>query len=192
MPPSARRARLLTAEDVERISLPGKQVELVRGRLVVREPPGTRHGAIAAKLGYYLSDFAQRHALGIVFAQDTGFKIARNPDTVRAPDVAFVRRERADQIPARGYAEVSPDLLAEVLSPDDSPAEVLAKVADWLAAGTQLVWLVDPQRSEVRVYRHDGSLSLLREEDSLDGEDVLAGFTCSLTDVFSWWRSQGS
>jgi Uma2 family endonuclease len=177
---------LLTAEDVEHISLPGKQVELVRGRLVVREPPGTRHGAIAAKLGYRLSDFVQRHALGIVFAQDTGFKIARDPDTVRAPDVAFVGRDRADRIPTRGYAEVAPDVLAEVLSPDDSPAEVLAKIADWLAAGTHLVWLVDPQRFEVRVYRHDGSLSVLRENDALDGEDVLPGFTCPLIDVFSW------
>jgi Uma2 family endonuclease len=176
---------LLTAADVERISLPGKQVELVRGQLLVREPPGTRHGAIAAKLGYYLSDFVQRHALGIVFAQDTGFKISRDPDTVRAPDVAFVGRDRTDRIPARGYAEVAPDLLAEILSPDDAPAEVLAKVADWLAAGTTLVWLVDPQRSEVHVYRRDGSLSVLRENDSLEGDDVLPAFTCPVIDVFS-------
>jgi Uma2 family endonuclease len=176
---------LLTAADVERISLPGKQVELVRGQLIVREPPGTRHGAIAAKLAYYLSDFVQRQRLGIVFAQDTGFKITRDPDTVRAPDVAFVGRDRADQIPARGYAEVAPDLLAEILSPEDAPAEVLAKVADWLAAGTKLVWLVDPQRSEVRIYRQDGSLSVLRENDSLEGEDVLPGFTCPVIHVFS-------
>jgi Uma2 family endonuclease len=176
---------LLTAADVERMSLPDKQVELVRGRLIVREPPGTQHGAIAAKLGYYLSDFVHRHASGVVFAQDTGFKITRDPDTVRAPDVAFVGRDRADRIPPRGYAELAPDLLAEVLSPDDTAAEVLAKIADWLAAGTKLVWLVDPRRLEVRVYRQDGSLSVLRETDSLDGEDVLPGFTCRVIDLFS-------
>ena len=176
---------LLTAEEVERISLPGKQVELVRGRLVVREPPGTWHGAIAAKLAYYLGHFVYRHELGLVFAQDTGFKIAADPDTVRAPDVAFVARERAGLVRARGYAALAPDLLAEILSPDDAPAEVLAKVADWLAAGTRLVWLVDPQRLEVRVYRRDGSLSVLRENDSLDGEDVLPGFGCPLMQVFS-------
>jgi len=179
----------LTAADLERVSLPGKQVELVRGRLVVREPPGTWHGAIAAKLGYYLSDFVQRQggggALGLVFAQDTRFKLASDPDTVRAPDVAFVGRERTGLIRARGYAELAPDLLAEILSPDDAPAELLAKVADWLAAGTKLVWVVDPQRSEVRVYRRDGSLSVLRESESLDGEDVLPGFTCPLEQVFS-------
>lgn len=185
MIPGVKSSSALTARDVERVSLPGKLVELVRGQLVVREPPGTRHGAIAAKLGYYLSDFVQQHGLGIVFAQDTGFKIGSDPDTVRAPDVAFVSRDRAAQIPPRGYADLAPDLLAEILSPGDAPAEVLAKVADWLAAGTRLVWLVDPQRPEVRVYRRDGSLSILGENDALEGEDVLPGFTCPLVQVFS-------
>src|SRR5882762_3774591 len=104
--------RLVTAKDLPRVSPPGKNVELVRGRLVVREPPGTRHGVIAANLAYYLSDFVRRHGLGLVFAQDTGFKIASDPDTVRAPDVAFVARTRAEGIPQRGYAELAPDLLA--------------------------------------------------------------------------------
>ncbi len=165
--------------------MPGKQVELVRGRLVVREPPSTWHGAIAANLTYLIADFVRPRGLGTVFAQDTGFKIASDPDTVRAPDVAFVVRERAALIQKRGYAELAPDLLAEILSPEDSPAEVLAKVADWLTAGTRLVWLVDPQRTEVRVYRQDGSPSVLRENDSLDGEDVLPGFVCPLMHIFS-------
>ena len=178
-------SQVLTAQDVERISLPGKVTELIRGHLVVREPPGTRHGVIAANLTYYLSDFARRHELGIVLAQDTGFKIASDPDTVRAPDVAFVGQERAGGIPTRGYAEVAPDLLAEILSPDDRPAELLAKVADWLGAGTKLVWVVDPERSEVRVYRQDGSLSVLHAHESLDGEDILPGFSCPLAQVFS-------
>jgi len=123
--------------------------------------------------------------LGQVCAQDTGFKIASDPDTVRAPDVAVVGRDRADQIPRRGYAELAPDLLAEVLSPDDRPSDVLANVADWLAAGTKIVWVVDPERREVRVYRQDGSLSVLGNSGSLDGEDVLPGFTCPLMNVLS-------
>jgi Uma2 family endonuclease len=175
---------LLTAEDVERISLPGKQVELVRGRLVVREPPGTHHGAIAANLAYHLSDFVRRQRAGIVLAQDTGFKIGSNPDTVRAPDVAFVHKDRVDYIRRRGYAPLAPDLLAEILSPDDRPAEVLGKVAEWLGAGTKLVWVLDPERREVRVYRHDGTVAVLQSNDSLDGEDVLPGFRCPLTEVF--------
>jgi len=175
----------LTAADVERMSIPGKQVELVRGQLVVREPPGTWHGAIAANLAYLLGDFVRRHRLGLVFAQDTGFKIGSDPDTVRAPDVAFVARDRTGLIRARGYAELAPDLLAEILSLDDRPADVLAKVADWLGAGTKLVWVIDPERSEARVYRRDGSLSILREHDSLDGEDVLPGFACPLRAVLA-------
>src|SRR5437773_6872483 len=174
---------VLTAADVERISIPGKVTELIRGRLVVREPPGTWHGIIAATLTRHLGAFVARHALGIVAAQDTGFKIAADPDTVRAPDVAFIGRQHTGLIRERGYAELAPDLLAEILSPDDRPGEVLDKVADCLAAGTKLVWVIDPERSEVRVYRQDGSLSVLREGDSLDGEDVLPGFTCPLSDV---------
>lgn len=174
---------VLTAEDVERLSLPGKQVELVRGHLIVHQPPGTVHGAIAANLVYHLSDFVRRRELGLVFAQDTGFKIAANPDTVRGPDVAFVARARLDQIPARGYAALAPDLVAEVVSPSDGPGELLAKVADWLAAGTRLAWVIDPERREARVYRPDGSLSVVADTGALDGEDVLPGFRCALLQV---------
>ena len=152
---------------------------------MVREPPGSWHGVVAANLAYFLADFVRRLRLGLVFAQDTGFKIASDPDTVRAPDVAFVARERTGAIRARGYAELAPDLLAEILSPDERPAEVLAKVADWLGAGTKLVWVIDPERSEARVYRRDGSLSILQEHDSLDGEDVLPGFSCRLQAVLA-------
>jgi Uma2 family endonuclease len=174
----------LTAAQVERLSLPGKQVELVRGRLVVREPPGTRHGAIAANLAYYLSDFVRRLEAGIILAQDTGFKIAADPDTVRAPDVAFLSRERVAQVPDRGYAPLAPDLVAEIVSPGE-PADVLAKVADWLAAGTRLVWVIDPERTEARIYRKDGSLRVLPAAGDLDGEDVLPGFVCRLKDVLT-------
>ena len=175
----------LTADELERISIPGKVTELVRGRLVVREPPGTRHGAIAMNLGYVLADFVRRHGMGAVFAQDTGFKIGSDPDTVRAPDVAFVARERLDRISPRGYAPLAPDLLAEVLSPDDRPGEVLAKVGDWLAAGARLVWVVDPERREARVYRGDGSLTVLGEHDNLDGGDVLPGFSCAVAQILA-------
>ena len=185
MLPSVSTSSLVTAEELERISIPGKVTELIRGRLVVREPPGTWHGAISAKLTYLLADFVYRQGLGIVFGQDTGFKIGSDPDTVRGPDVAFVARERVGVIRERGYAELAPDLLAEVLSPDDRPGEVLAKVADWLAAGTTIVWVVDPQRREARVYRQDGSLSVLGSDDALEGENVLPGFTCLLKDVLA-------
>ena len=179
MPPAA----LQTAEDLLRFREPGKTAELVRGVLIVREPPGTRHGARAARLLYRVMDFVQRHRLGEVFAQDTGFKIARNPDTVRAPDVAFVTSERLTQIPEQGYAEIAPDWVAEIVSPGDRPGEVLEKVGQWLDAGVRLVCVLDQARRDARVYRADGTVSVLRADDELDGEDVLPGFRCPLRDI---------
>ena len=176
-------AKLMTASELERLVLADKQTELVRGRLVIREPPGTRHGRIAATLSFHVSDFVHRERLGAVFAQDTGFRLQSNPDTVRAPDLAFVAQERASEIPDRGYASVAPDLVAEIVSPGDAPADVLAKVADWLAAGVRLTWVIDPARVEARVYRSDGSLSLIAADGMLSGDDVLPGFSCSLRDV---------
>lgn len=183
MPAAEAPHRLMTAEEVERLALPGKQVELVRGQLMVREPPGSAHGIIAGNLAYFLADFVRKHRLGVVFGPDTGFKIAANPDTVRAPDVAFLGSERRSAIPRRGYAELAPDLLAEILSPDDRPGEVLAKVSDWLAAGTRLVWVIDPMRAQATIYRGDGSLTLLDANGLLLGEDVLPGFSCPLAEV---------
>jgi Uma2 family endonuclease len=181
--PNVSTPALFTAADVAGVSLPGKSVELVRGHLVVREPPGTRHGRVSAELTYQIMSFVKRERLGAVFAQDTGFQIAADPDTVRGPDVAFVSRDRLAQIPRTGYAALAPDLVAEVLSPGDRPGEVLAKVADWLSAGARLVWVIDPERVEARVYRPDGSLSIVNGDASLDGEDVLPGFRVLLGEI---------
>ncbi|UCF21548.1 MAG: Uma2 family endonuclease [Gemmatimonadota bacterium] len=172
--------KLMTADELAATSIPDKQVELVRGRLLVREPPGTRHGAVSANLAFELGAFVRKEDLGQVFAQDTGFKIASDPDTVRGPDVAFVARERLDRIPDRGYAELAPDLVVEFLSPDDRPGDVLAKIGEYLAAGTRTAWLIDPRRREARVFRADGSVSVIGEDTALDGEDVLPGFSCPL------------
>jgi Uma2 family endonuclease len=176
---------MITAAELERLTPPGKQTELLQGRLVVREPPGTWHGAVSARLTTRIGSFVERNGLGLVLGQDTGFKIASDPDTVRAPDVAFVARERSDSIPDRGYAALAPDLLVEIVSPDDRPGEVLGKVGDWLEAGTRLIGVVDPQRQEARVYRADGSVSILARQDELDGEDVLPGFRCALKDILA-------
>ena len=184
MPASFEPTRV-TAEQLPHVRVPDKCTELVRGRLVVREPPSTEHGRIQANLSYFITDYARRHRLGIVFGQDTGFRIESNPDTVRAPDVAFLRHERATEIPRRGYASLAPDLVAEIISPDDRPGEYLAKVAQWLDAGSMLVWVIDPQRAEARVYRPDGSLTIVGPDGRLDGEALLPGFVCALADIFA-------
>ena len=176
---------LITAEELERLAPPNKSVELVRGRMIVREPPGTWHGKISNNLSFALTAFVRARGLGTVFAQDTGFKIATDPDTVLGPDVSFVTTNRLGALTRRGFAAMAPDLVAEVLSPDDRPAEVLAKVAEWLRAGCRLVWVVDPRRMEVRAYRPDGSVSVVPENGELSGEDVLPEFSCSVQEILS-------
>ncbi|MGH7675591.1 MAG: Uma2 family endonuclease, partial [Gemmatimonadales bacterium] len=111
------------------------------------------------------------------------FTLARDPDTVRAPDIAFISRARLPDPEPVGYPELAPDLAVEVLSPGDRPGELLAKVADWLNAGTRLVWIVDPERRLARVYRQDGSETLLNAEDDLSGEGVVPGFAVMLAEI---------
>ena len=173
----------MTAEQLLREQPPNKRTELVRGVLVVREPAGYRHGEVTVNLTVAIAAFVGAQRLGRVLAAETGFKLATDPDTVRAPDVAFIHRDRVPDPSPRGFPALAPDLVVEVLSPDDRPGEVLAKVADWLEAGCRLVWLVDPVRRLGRVYRADGTVAYLTESDAFDGEGVLPGFSCQLAGV---------
>jgi Uma2 family endonuclease len=175
---------LMTAEDLLALDLPNKSTELVRGRLIVREPPSTYHGRVQGKLHILVGSYVLTHQLGAVFGQDTGFKIATDPDTVRAPDLAFVNRNRVEQIGPRGYAALAPDLAAEILSPDDRPGEVLEKVGEWLDAGVSLVWVIDPDRRVAFVYRPDGTVTAVATDGDLDGENILPAFLCRLSEVF--------
>jgi Uma2 family endonuclease len=172
---------LITAEELLHLSIPDKRAELVRGVLVVREPPGGRHGRIAMNLGVELANHVRTRALGVVYAAGTGFTLARDPDTVRARDVAFVRRERLPTPEPVGFPDLAPDLVVEILSPGDRPGGLLAKIADWLSAGTRLVWVIDPERRQARVYRRDGTERIVAADETLDGEDVVPGFSCLLS-----------
>ena len=173
----------ITADELLEIRIPHKRLELVRGVLVVREPAGYRHGRIAMNLALRLGAHVARTGAGQVLAAETGFTLARRPDTVRAPDIAFIRRERLPDPEPVGDPDLAPDLVVEVLSPGDAPGAVLAKVADWLSAGTSLVWLIDPERRVARVHRGDGTEVLLAGDDALEGEDVVPGFACPLSDI---------
>ena len=173
-------SRPMTADELLRASFPNRRTELIRGVLVVREPAGGRHGRVAAELARLIGTHVHDNDLGVVYGAETGFTIAREPDTVRAPDVAFVRRDRVPAADPVGFLPIAPDLAVEVLSPSDRPGETLAKVGDWLEAGTPLIWVIDPERRQSRIYRADGTDSLLGERDQLSGEDVLPGFVLSL------------
>lgn len=173
----------MTADELSHVSIADKQVELVRGVLEVREPPGYTHGrvtvSLALRLGAYLESSRSEHVL----VTETGFTLARSPDTVRGPDLAVVRRDRVPTPEPRGFLELAPELIVEVLSPHDRAGEVLAKVADWLTAGARLVWVVDAERRVARVYRGDGSEAIVEADQALEGEDVLPGFSCRLAEV---------
>ena len=171
---------LMTAEELLQTNIPNKRTELVRGRLIVREPAGYSHGRVTMNLTVRLGAHVESAGSGQLVAAETGFTLFRAPDTVRAPDVGFVRRDRLPDPSTTGFPEMAPDLVVEVLSPEDRPGETLAKIADWLEAGARLAWVIDPQRRVARIYRADGTESLLAESDALDGEDVLPGFNCPL------------
>jgi len=174
---------LMTAEQLLQTTIPDKRVELVRGVLVVREPAGYRHGRVSMNLAFLLSKHVEGTEAGQVVSGDTGFKLASDPDTVRAPDVAFIGRERLPDPQTRGFPALGPDLVVEVLSPDNRPGETLAKVGDWLEGGARLVWVIDPERRVARVYRGDGTETHVAETGTLDGEDVLPGFSCGLRSI---------
>lgn len=175
---------LMTAEELLRLRLQDKRTELIRGRLVVRDPGGARHGAVANRIAYRITAHVEAHDLGRVYAAETGFKIESAPDTVRAPDVAFIAKHRLLAVEPRGYPGWAPDLAVEVLAHDDHAAETLEKVAQWRKAGVRLVWVVDSEQRTGRAYRVDGSETLLGLNDALDGEEVLPGFRCPLADLF--------
>lgn len=179
----AQTPELLTAAEFAHVDIPGRWVELVRGRLVVREPPGIWHGVVAARLTYRLGAYVYERGLGELCAQDTGFRIFENPDTVRAADIAFVSAERAGSLPRSGYGTVIPDLVAEIVSPNDRPGELLNKVGDWLEAGVRVVWVIDPPRGMALVHDAGGSTILVPMDGRLEGGDVLPGFSVPLSDI---------
>jgi len=159
--------------------------ELLRGELMMMSPAGSEHGMIAAELAAILRDFVKPRGLGVVLGAETGFRIAENPDTVRAPDVAFIRRERiAGELPD-GFFPGAPDLAVEVLSPNDRAGEVLKKVQDWLVAGSAAVWVVDPKTQTVTIYGADRRAAMLTSSEAIPGGDLLPGFSASVAEIFA-------
>jgi Uma2 family endonuclease len=175
----------MTAEEL--LSLPddGWRYELVSGELRRMPPTGIQHGQIAGLLTQRLTAHVRTHNLGVVCTAEAGFRLAQHPDTVRAPDVAFIARERisAEGVPT-GYRPGAPDLAVEVVFPSDRFDDVIEKVAEYLAAGTRLVWVVHPRTHTVTVYRASGEVRLLRSHEELSGEDVIPGFTCPVAMLF--------
>ena len=179
--------RYVSDEDLLRMPRDGRKYERVDGEMRV-SPAGCRHEGVGAGLLARLWMFVHERRLGHVFGSSAGFRWpgrkADRPDNVRSPDVSFVAAGRfPDERWPIGFAPLAPDLAVEVLSPNDRPEDVLEKIGEYLANGTRLVWVIDPEKRAAVVYRRLTDVRVIGETDTLDGEDVVPGFTCPLKDV---------
>jgi Uma2 family endonuclease len=182
---SAPTEQLLTADDLAALPDDGWSYELVQGRLLRMAPASWVPGVVSARVGRHIDAFVEKRRLGYCSTAEGGFLLQSSPDTVRAPDVGFVRAERVPPgEPPRRYFPGPPDLAVEVRSPTDRVTDILRKIADYLEAGTRLVWYLDPERRSAAVYRPDGSIAVFGADGVLDGEDGLPGFTLRLADVW--------
>jgi len=175
----------VTADQLFAMPDDGYRYELIAGELRKMTPAGWKHGAVGGRLQGSLAQHVENRGLGRLFLAETGFLIGREPDTVRAPDIAFVHK---DHLPAEDPEEAfwpgAPDLAVEVVSPSDTFSELDEKVKAWLDAGSLMVWVVNPQGRNVTVYRSATNIKTLGEEDELDGEDVVPGFRRRVGDIF--------
>ena len=178
---------LMTAEEL--MELPhgeGFRYELINGELEKTMSPGLPHGRIGARLLVALGNFVWDYGLGDVFAAETGFQLTFDPDTVLAPDVSFVSKERMEQLgQTERYFPGAPDLVVEVLSPSDRPSKVNKKTLRWLGYGAKQVWIVDPKKKTVTIYRSPADATTFCGSDELEAQDLLPGFRLSLDNIFS-------
>ena len=177
--------RPVTAQELLEIPGDGLRRELVRGEVRQMTSAGFQHGRITHEVAESLGRHVRANDLGLVVAAATGFEIAGDPDTVRAPDVAFVSRERVETAgETTGYWPGAPDLTVEVISPNDRFAEVEEKIADWLGAGTRMVLVINPRGRTVTVRLPEREVRILSDEEVLDGGDVVSGWALPVSELF--------
>ncbi|HKP72220.1 MAG TPA: Uma2 family endonuclease [Pyrinomonadaceae bacterium] len=180
-------AKLMTAEELLVMPSDGFRYELVEGELRRMSPAGHSHGRIGMVLALALGQYVKDKKLGSTYLAETGFKLKTNPDTVRAPDVSFIRQERVEEVgETEGYWPGAPDLAVEVNSPGDTVGEVEEKVREWLRAGTKLVWVVSPKLRVVTVYHSLDDIITLAERDTLDGGEIVPGFQFPVAELFKF------
>jgi len=177
--------QLVTAEELLKMPDDGIRYELIRGELKKMPPPGHVHGRVAMKFGWRLAQHVETNNLGIVYAAETGFLLEQDPDTVRAPDCAFVSRARLAQFgETEGYLPGAPDLAVEVISPSDTYAEVEEKALAWLAGGSSVVLVLNPRKRMVTVYKSVADITILDENAVLDLSDVVEDFSIPVKALF--------
>ena len=183
---STAETKFRTAEDLLKLPRGRFRYELIKGELRQMSPAGHDHGRIVMELAGPLHQYVNSKKLGKVYGAETGFKLQSDPDTVRAPDIAFLRQERVTEVGrSKGYWIGAPDLAVEVISPGDTVGEVEEKVEEWLEAGTRLVWVVSPKLQTVTIYRSLNDIVTLTEKDTIDGNNVIPGFQIPVAEIFA-------
>lgn len=179
--------KLLTAWEFGQLPDPpdGSQQELVRGEVIHMPPPKGPHGLCCSTTVRLVGNFVNLKHLGHVLCNDIGFITETDPDTVRGVDVAFWSYARLPVIPLHEYIRVAPDLAVEVLSPGNVVADMREKVLEYLHCGVRLVWVIDPAKRSVTVYRSPDEDKVFPEKATLSGEDVLPGFSCLVAELFA-------
>ncbi|HSE30795.1 MAG TPA: Uma2 family endonuclease [Pyrinomonadaceae bacterium] len=174
---------LMTAEEL--FDLPeGHRYELVKGVLLTMSPSGYAHGRVTMKLSNLLTNYINANYLGIPLAAETGFKLECDPDTVLAPDFAFIRQEPAVGH-SSGFVESSPDLAVEVISSTKSRRQAERKAAQWLSFGVQSVWVVSCQKKTIEIFSATGLRQIFKGSDELSDEDLLPGFRVRVAEIFN-------
>jgi Uma2 family endonuclease len=174
----------LVPEDLEYLREDGYVYELWKGELIRMSPGMIRHAFDAGQLAIKLGAYLDAHPLGKLCIAEPGFRIGP-ANSVIAPDLAFIHADRLALFPPDQYGPVSPDLAVEVISPGNTRIEIHDKVAAYLGGGARLVWVLDPKRIQIRVHRADGTESVLRAADRLEGETLLPGFSVSVRELFT-------
>ena len=176
--------RLITVDELLRMPDDGKRYELIRGVLVERMPAGDPQGIAGGNFTYELTHYTRSGGVGVIRAGGPGYQLERNPDTVRAPDVAWFAPSRLAE-GTQGYPELAPDLAVEVKSPTNSRRELAEKAAMWLSFGSREVWVADPETVTITVYRPGVDPITLGRDDVLTGGDLLPGFITSVGSLFT-------
>jgi Uma2 family endonuclease len=177
--------RLMTAAELEHLPDDGQRHELVRGELRTMAPTNSLHARATSRFDRSLGNYVEAHDLGEVLAGDPGFLLTVNPDTVRAPDIAFIQRERWDAVTQeRGFWVGAPDLAVEIISPNDLYTEVEEKVADFLEHGTPLVLVVNPRRQTIAAHRPGQPVHKYAGNEVVQAEDIIPGWSLALPDLF--------
>ena len=175
--------KLITADELLLMPRDGSRYELIRGVLVEKMAPGDAHADVVIRIAYALAHYAESNDYGAARAGEPGYRLDRDPDTVRAPDIAWIAPGKVP-VGLRGYPEFAPDLAVEVKSPSNSNPEMAAKAAMWLSYGSQEVWVADPESTSITVHRPGGIPETLGEDETLDGGDLLPGFTTPVWRLF--------